>query len=356
MEDETPRSGKGRAALVAAIAVGLALVVLAPIALSSSHIYQWANSPTGLDLPPVLAVAAFVALDLVAITCVAMNVYASLRGDTAPVFVLLTWLFAGGSAWINYQSATTTPTPLDGQFFASMSLAGPVMLEATLAKLRKWTRRDAGTAASQRPKFGDRWAVAPRETFRAWKAARREDISSPAEAIAFVREVEAIEGMDDTDSARYAVAALGSADEYEALRWLQSRGRVVQPWVVAEAVAERSRPSGRRARPAVAADRSEAPTRPVEIPGPRPVEIPAPRPVPAALAELPDNRSRVRAILEEDPHVNGAEVARRINAVVGPDTLSPERGRTLRREVLQELELTGGRPVGRETVTELRSA
>lgn len=239
----TTSNVRAKRALIITITLTLGLVVLAPIALSSQHIYKWARDPLGLGLDPLFAVLAFVALDLAAVMCVAMTIYSGLRGESAGVFALLTWAFALGSAWINYQSATTTKSPMDGEFFAAMSMAGPVLFEATLAKLRRWTRQAAGTQMSARPKFGGRWlpGVAFRETLKAWAAARRENLAKPEEAIAYVRERAALADMNDTEAIRYAWSALGSFDEYSARLWLQARGRNVSQAAMDEAVGDRPR-------------------------------------------------------------------------------------------------------------------
>lgn len=238
-----PEQQKARTALAAVISIGLGLVVIAPIALSSQHIYSWARDPSGLDLSVPFAVLAFVALDLAATVCVCMTIYSGLRGEGAGIFGILTWAFAAGSAWVNWKTAESTPSPLDGPFFASMSIAGPVLLEATLAKVKRWARVAGRTAMSARPKFGQRWlpGVALRETMQAWAAARREGIGCPEDAIAHVRERRALADMTDADAVRYSWSALGvdhscvgTDDVYAARLWLQSRGRAVTQAAVDE--------------------------------------------------------------------------------------------------------------------------
>lgn len=287
----TTQHGSARRALTITTAVALALVVLAPVALSSQHIYAWARAPLGLGLSVPFAILAFVALDLAATVCVSMTIYAGLRGEGAGIFGILTWVFAAGSAWINYQASESTPSPLDGPFFAAMSIAGPVLLEATLAKIRRWTRQADGTQTSARPKFGNRWIVAPGETLRAWAAARRENIARPDAAIAYVRERAALADMADVDAIRYAWAALGTYDEYSARLWLQARGRNVSQAAVVEATADRPRTP--------LADKT--PARPLD-PGPTP-DGGSPAALPAgeehaadraALAALPSKRDKIR--------------------------------------------------------------
>lgn len=257
-----------RRILVTVVAVTLGVVVLAPIALSSGHIFTWASAPApdGLALSAPMAIAAFIALDLAAVVCIAMTIYSSMKGEGAGIFGLLTWVFAAGSAYINWQSSETV---LAGQFFASMSIAGPVLLEATLAKLRRWTRQADGTQMSARPRFGGRWlpGVAFRETLAAWATARRENLAKPEDAIAHVRERRALASMDDVDAIRYAWSALGSWDEYSARLWLQARGRTVTQAAVDTAIGDR---------PRTPLSVTQAPRLPALPPVPAPAPAPAP--------------------------------------------------------------------------------
>lgn len=292
MTTTPPEESKASRWLVGVIAVGLALVILAPVALSSGHIYGWARSPMGLDLSIPFAVAAFTALDLAAVICVSMTVYSGLRGEGAGIFGILTWLFAAGSAWINYETASTTPSPLDGPFFAAMALAGPLLLESVLARVRRWFRQDEGTQLSARAKFGARWLVSPVETVQAWMASRRENIASPVESIAYVRERAALKGMGDIDAIRYAWSALGGFDEYSARLWLQARGRTVTQAAMDEAVGDRPRtPLTAPARPAIAAPVSGPDDEPDGIPVPDGDEYAADR---ATLDTLATKRDKIR--------------------------------------------------------------
>lgn len=207
------------------VGFALAAVIVAPVTLSASHLIKWAHSSTGLGLSTSLAWLAFVALDLAAVVCIGMTVICAKRGEGAGGFSVATWVFALGSAFSNYSGGHGA-----GQwFFPAMSLAGPTLLEMVLAKVKRWARISEGTQLSARPKFGIRWVpgIAARETARAWAAARRENIAKAADAIAFVREVDVLARMNDTDAVRYATAAARTSDPHTLRQWLTSRGKDV---------------------------------------------------------------------------------------------------------------------------------
>lgn len=221
-----PRPGRR---MLGVIAAALAVVIVAPIALSSSDLVRWAQDPQGLGLPLSWAWLVFVALDAAAAVCVLMVVYSAARGESGGMFHVLTWIFAAGSATANYRHGQTTPARDDAVFFASMSIMGPLLLEVVLHRVRRWVRADDGRQLVSSPKFGKRWApgVAFAETFRAWRLALREGIERPADALAHLREIEALRTMGAEQQLRYAFYALGSFEIFPALRWLQARGVVV---------------------------------------------------------------------------------------------------------------------------------
>ncbi|MDQ1294350.1 MAG: hypothetical protein QG608_2233 [Actinomycetota bacterium] len=219
-----------RRALLVAVSVLLSLVIIAPIALSSQDLVRWAESPTGLDLSRGWAWLVFIALDAAAATCVAMTVHAATRGESGGMFHVLTWMFAAGSALANYRHGTTTTARDDEIFFPAMSLTGPLLLDVTLARMRRWIRTEDGRQLAARPRFGARWmpGVAFRSTFRAWRVALREGIDKPADAIAHVRETEALRQLPPMDQLQYALYVLNSYDMWAARRWLQARGVVIR--------------------------------------------------------------------------------------------------------------------------------
>jgi hypothetical protein len=227
--DKAPKPSKDRSFLESllgvVVGVSLALVIVAPVTLSATHLIKWASSAAGLGLPGALAWLVFVALDLAAVTCIGMVVLCAMRGESGGAFDAATWAFALASAFANYTGSTGA-----GQwFFPAMSLAGPTLLHMVLAKMKSWARIKAGTKLSARPRFGVRWVpgIAFRETARAWAAARRENIAKAADAIAFVREMDIVAGMTDTDAVRYAQAAARTTDPHELRQWLTSRGKNV---------------------------------------------------------------------------------------------------------------------------------
>lgn len=223
--DAAPGHGRLAGALGVVVGVSLAAVIVAPVTLSATHLIKWASSAAGLGLPIGLAWLVFVALDLAAVTCIGMVVLCAMKGEGAGAFSLATWGFAFASAFANYTGGKGA-----GQwFFPAMSLAGPALLEMVLSKVKRWARISEGTQLSARPKFGVRWVpgIAFRETARAWAAARRENIVKAADAIAFVREVDVLAKMSDTDAVRYATAAVGTQDAYALRQWLTSRGKDV---------------------------------------------------------------------------------------------------------------------------------
>ncbi|MFI0487645.1 hypothetical protein [Actinomadura sp. 9N215] len=239
--------GKGRRALAVFIGIALTCVILAPIVLSSSDLVRWANSPDGLGMPKEFAWIVFVALDLAAASCVGMVTFAAWRGESAGAFHALTWIFATGSAYANYRHGIELKDKGKAQdawwFFPAMSLAGPLLLDVTLARIKRWVREEQQTQMSARPRFGPRWipGVAFRETARAWAASRRENISKPAEAIAYVRECSALSGMGEPDAIRYAWSAIRSHDEYSVRKWLAARRITISQSALDETTADRPR-------------------------------------------------------------------------------------------------------------------
>jgi len=292
----TPNLGPGRGRKILAIGIGAALVavIIAPIALSSQDLVKWGSDPAGLGLTTIWAWVVFIALDLAAAVCVGMVTFSAWRGEGGGVFHLLTWAFAGASAYANYRHGIRTPAADDELFFPAMSLMGPLLLEVTLHRIKRWARVADRMVMTARPSFGGRWlpGVAFRETLASWATAKRENIARPEDAIAHVRERRALKGMNDSDAIRYAWSALGTRDEYSARLWLQARGRTVEQSAMDTAIGDRPRTPitstpGRAALP---------PVPPEDDPGrlPVPVEdehLSADR---AALDALSSKRDKVR--------------------------------------------------------------
>lgn len=287
-----PRTPRGLAIRIGGtlICTALTIVIVAPIALSSQDLVRWASDPAGLGLPEAWAWLVFIALDAAAAVCVGMVSLAAWRGESGGAFHVLTWLFALGSAFANFRHGRTTPAKDDEYFFAAMSIAGPLLLDVTLARVRRWTRVEARTQMAARPRFGLRWlpGVAFRETLRAWQASLREDIARPADAIAYVREVRALAGLTPADALRFAWQALGHTDPYIAWQWLVARGVTIDQATVLSATAALTSSATSAALPPApsrlelpghqdsASGSTTLPTEPGEDPQPEIVEDPLP--------------------------------------------------------------------------------
>lgn len=162
--------------LLAAVTLLLAVVILTPVALSSQDLIDWAAAPTGLNLPHPWPLLVFVALDAAAGVCVLLTVYSAWRGEPAGVFGLLVWCFAAGSAFANWRHANAPGAAPDAVwFFPAMSVAGPALLEAVLARFRRWIQRDTGRRGKPVPTFGwRRWTPglgSLRDTYGAYRTA-----------------------------------------------------------------------------------------------------------------------------------------------------------------------------------------
>jgi hypothetical protein len=182
-------------------------VIIAPIALSSQDIIEWAGSSSGLGLTQPWPVLTFLALDAAAAICVGLVVFCTWRGEAPGIFAWLVWVFAGTSAFANYQHGSRPDAAPDAWwFFPAMSLAGPFLLEVVIRRVRKWVQESDGRRSRHGVSFGfSRWVPgvgALRETYGAWRLAR-------------------LDGIDDADHAIKAYRALcpnGSLRVVKALR------------------------------------------------------------------------------------------------------------------------------------------
>lgn len=166
----------GASALLGLVTVLLAVVITTPVALSSQDLIDWAGSPSGLNLPGPWPALVFVSLDAAAAACVLLTVYCSWRGERPGVFGLLVWCFALGSAFANWRHGTAPGAAPDAVwFFPAMSLAGPALLEAVLARFRRWAQRDRGRRGKPAPTYGwRRWTPglgSLRDTYGAYRTA-----------------------------------------------------------------------------------------------------------------------------------------------------------------------------------------
>jgi len=235
----THSPGRLDRAVVAVTAIAYAIVVPAPFVLSFASLTAWARDAVGLS--PYLAPAVPLALDAAAIVSVCLTFLAVLRADAAGIARPLAWLIAAGSSVANARHGAATS--LD----AAILLACMPILTMTLVDigLRRVLRNALAARGAVEPPVARfrfaRWAIAPRETVKAWAWSVREQVVSPAEAIAASRrrpELTAAGVLDPTELAAEAVelkalskaAAMRRAlhvsagDVPEAITYLATRG------------------------------------------------------------------------------------------------------------------------------------
>lgn len=183
----------GMAALLSVVGVLLAGVIVAPIALSSQDIIDWAASPVGLGLSGSWPLVTFLALDAAAAVCVGLVVYCAWRGESAGAFAWLVWAFAGMSAYANYSHSANSAAADAVWFFPAMSIAGPFLLEIIVRRVRRWVQEGTGQRARHSVSFGlARWVPgvgATRETYGAWRLARLDGITDARQAVTTYRQL-----------------------------------------------------------------------------------------------------------------------------------------------------------------------
>jgi Protein of unknown function (DUF2637) len=228
---------------VAVATSALAVVVLAPVALSFHSLAGWGREALALDgaWPYVVPLA----LDAAAMACVALTFHAVLRADSAGSTRFLVWAFAGASAAANVRHGGTVSTDA-AVFFGAMPIVAALLLDVALRRVRRGALAQLGGVEQPLPRFrAARWLVAPRETWRAWCMAVREGITSPAEALRVSRRrhdpAPEVPGVDETpaelaadaaelamltktEALRAAFDAIGEVDAPRALTWLARRG------------------------------------------------------------------------------------------------------------------------------------
>lgn len=238
------------------VSVALAIVVVAPTALSAQDLYAWAADRRGLNLGDNWALLVPVALDLAAVACIGMTIVSAWKRERAGIFGLLVWVFAGVSAYAQYGygSAERAAGRAQDAYWAmpTLALLGPLLLHAALNRIRRWARKDAGEQHSGAAGFGIRWmpCVAFWETCQAWAVSRREGIDQASDAIAFVRDRKNVKKLPPSEAVLYAFGALGAVDQHRARVWLSDHGVLVDKAAIDSAVARLPK----------AADRPVAPT------------------------------------------------------------------------------------------------
>jgi hypothetical protein len=255
-------------ATVVVIAIGLAVVVLAPVALSVHSLADWGREKLGLtgNWPFVVPVA----LDCAALVCVGLTFYSVLKADSAGAARLLVWVLAGASATANARHGAEISTDAT-VFFAAMPLLAALLLDLTLRRVRRTRLADLGGVEPPLPRFrAARWAVAPLETWRAWRIAVRRGITDPTRALELAmqgtteRRPAAV--LEDDDGEVMTMTAAGAvrlafdrleampaptaADARAAVAWLAERGVIVSE-NYAYTLARKARDKAQNARPAL---------------------------------------------------------------------------------------------------------
>lgn len=243
-----PNGIRGQRGVMSAVAAFLGFVTVAPLIISGQDLYHWAESTNGLNLPAGFALLIPVVFDIAAASCIGMNIIGAVwRSERAGVFGLMTWVFAGASAFAQYRSGMSSlrdGVALDAYWaFPLIAVLGPTLLHLVLNKIRKWAKEDAGVIKRGAAGFGTRWipGVAFRETLRAWAVSHREGILQWEAAVTLVREQGALRELAIREGGwfsrkryvandsvfAYAADALPRSDAYTVRKWLSARGILV---------------------------------------------------------------------------------------------------------------------------------
>ena len=132
-----------------------------------------------------------------------LTLWAVLNQDSATLPRLMTAAFIGAASYANYQGAEHAGRPLlAAGYLAGASVAAYLMWHSILTRIRRSELRSAGAIEAPLPHFRLlRWLVAPRETYSAFKAAIRESITRPQDALTHIRPAPAVPPEADSASA-----------------------------------------------------------------------------------------------------------------------------------------------------------
>jgi hypothetical protein len=191
-----------------------------------------------LIVPPI-------ALEGGTLAAATITLWAVLNQDSATLPRLMTAAFIAAAAYANYQGARHAGRPtLAAGYLAGASVAAYLMWHSILTRVRRSELREAGAIEAPLPRFRLlRWIIAYPETSAAFKAAIRENITRPQDALALVRqqrELPAAPGGEqitaeelvalaaERGGKRRAVekasAALNSCEPTRIQQWLAARG------------------------------------------------------------------------------------------------------------------------------------
>lgn len=211
----------------------LAVVVACVGLMSWSGLVGYAQDQLRMHAPLQYAVP--VALDFAGMACGFLAVRAVIKGDSAFGPRTLVLAFVAASSMLNYLHAQAKYHFASAElFFAGMSVAAWLMWDVVLRQLRRDLLRSAGVVENPLPRFrGLRWALFPKQTFRALSVAVQENLSTPTEALQALKE-EAVSRQVDVeidvtvlpkrDALMFAFSQIGSTNVPKALEWLEERG------------------------------------------------------------------------------------------------------------------------------------
>src|SRR5512136_424363 len=99
----------GQRKVMRSVAVFLGFVTIAPLIISGQDLFSWASSEKGLNLHPGFALLIPVVFDIAAASCIGMSIIGAVwRSERSGVFGLMTWVFAGASAFAQYRSGMSS--------------------------------------------------------------------------------------------------------------------------------------------------------------------------------------------------------------------------------------------------------
>ena len=209
-----------------AVVVPLLVVVAAPIALSFRTLTLYSRDQLGMSggweyLLPV-------SLDMAAVLCIVLAFRAVASGESPGLARYLVWIFAGGSALLAWREGLVVGG--DAPYVLPvLPIIAAVMLDVVLRHALRGRLRDLGAIEAPLPRFRFvRWLVAPLETLRAWAASIRHGMTSPQEALSFVRDVAALRRLTPVDRVRHGLDTIGR-DRVALRGWLAARGYALAP-------------------------------------------------------------------------------------------------------------------------------
>jgi hypothetical protein len=178
----------------------------------------------------------FLIIEATAVALMLLANQTALAGDSAGGLWTLVWLVTAGAVTMQILHAYAIGHPEAAMVYASASVLTVVLWRAKTRRSLRDRLRAAGMIEDPLPRYRPvRWALRPRETFRAWYLALGEGVSDPATAMDMAR----------ADRLYHRAAAAARATIRRARRHRQSppdlsrQSHVVPPWRVTHPDAHR---------------------------------------------------------------------------------------------------------------------